>query len=76
VIKRKRRKMKSNMSAADRAIRLLLVAVIALLYFTGNISGLLAIILGVLAIVFVFTSFSGFCPIYYPFKISSIRKKN
>jgi Inner membrane protein YgaP-like, transmembrane domain len=68
--------MKSNMSAADRAIRLLLVAVIALLYFTGNISGLLAIILGVLAIVFVFTSFSGFCPIYYPFKISSIRKKN
>ena len=68
--------MKSNMSAADRAIRLLLVAVIALLYFTGNISGLLAIILGALAIVFVFTSFSGFCPIYYPFKISSIRKKN
>ena len=68
--------MKSNMSAADRAIRLLLVAVIALLYFTGNISGLLAIILGALAIVFVFTSFSGFCPIYYPFKISSIRKKS
>jgi Inner membrane protein YgaP-like, transmembrane domain len=66
--------MKTNMSAIDRAIRLLLVAVIALFYFTDNISGALAIILGVLAIVFVFTSFSGFCPLYYSFKISSIRK--
>jgi hypothetical protein len=67
--------MKPNISAADRAIRLLLVAAIALLYFTGNISGLLAIILGVVAIVFVFTSFTGFCPIYYSLKISSIRKR-
>ncbi len=66
--------MKPNMSAVDRAIRLLIVAVIALLYFTGSISGTLAIILGVLAVVFVFTSFTGFCPLYHPFKISSIRK--
>jgi hypothetical protein len=68
--------MKPNISAADRAIRLLLVATIALLYFTGTISGLLAIILGVVAIVFLFTSFTGFCPIYYSLKISSIRKKS
>ena len=60
--------MKPNMSAVDRAIRLLIVAVIALLYFTGSISGTLAIILGVLAIVFVFTSFTGFCPMYHPLK--------
>jgi len=66
--------MKINMGAADRAIRLLLVAVIALLYFTGNISGIAAIILGVLAVVFAFTSFTGFCPLYYPFKVSSIRR--
>ena len=66
--------MKPNMSAVDRAIRLLIVAVIAVLYFTGSISGTLAIILGVLAVVFVFTSFTGFCPLYHPFKISSIRK--
>jgi len=68
--------MKVNMSAADRALRLILVAIIALLYFTGSISGALAMILGVLAVVFVFTSFTGFCPLYYPFKISSIRKKS
>lgn len=68
--------MKINMSAADRAIRLLLVAVIAILYFTDNITGIAAIILGALALIFVFTSFTGFCPLYYPFKIGTIRKKN
>jgi hypothetical protein len=73
--KKKGRKMKINMGAADRAIRLLLVAAIALLYFTDNISGIAAIVLGVLAVVFAFTSFTGFCPLYYPLKISSIRRK-
>jgi hypothetical protein len=68
--------MKINMSAADRAIRLLLVAVIAILYFTDNISGMVAIIPGILTVIFVFTSFTGFCLIYYPFKISTVRKKN
>jgi len=68
--------MKTNMGAADRAIRLLLVAVIAILYLTDNITGIAAIILGIFAVVFAFTSFTGFCPLYYPLKISSIRKKN
>ncbi len=68
--------MKANMSAADRAIRLLIVAIIALLYFTDTISGTLAIILGILAIVFAFTSFTGFCPIYYSLKTGTIRKKS
>jgi hypothetical protein len=67
--------MKINMSAADRAIRLLLVAIIAILYFTDNVSGMVAIILGILAVIFAFTSFMGFCPLYYSFKVSTIRKK-
>jgi hypothetical protein len=64
------------MGAADRAIRLILVAVIAILYFTNNLSGVVAIILGAFAIIFALTSFTGFCPLYYPFKITSIRKKS
>ena len=68
--------MKINMGAADRAVRLLLVAVIAILYFTDNISGIAAIILGAFAVVFAFTSFTGFCPLYYPFKIATIRRKS
>ena len=67
--------MKTNMGAADRAIRLLLIAVIAILYFTNIITGVTAIILGVVAIIFAFTSFTGFCPLYFPFKLSTIKKK-
>ena len=45
-------------------------AVVAVLYFTGMISGTVAIILGVLAAVFILTSVVGTCPLYLPFKLS------
>jgi amino acid transporter len=64
-------KLKKNMGTLDRAIRLAIAAVIAILYFTGNLSGLAAIILGILAIVFVVTSFVGFCPGYLPFGLTT-----
>ncbi|GBD86420.1 hypothetical protein BMS3Abin03_00340 [bacterium BMS3Abin03] len=66
--------MKKNMGAIDRGIRILIAVVIAILYFTVQISGLAAIILGILAIVFLATSFMGFCPLYLPLKISTIKK--
>ena len=67
--------MKTNVGALDRAIRLLIAAVIAILYFTNVITGAVGIILGVLAVIFAFTSFTGFCPLYFPFKISTAKKK-
>ncbi len=63
--------MKKNMGSADRIIRLIIAAIIGVLYFTGTISGTLGIILLVLAGVFVLTSFISFCPLYAPFGISS-----
>jgi hypothetical protein len=63
------------MSAVDRAIRLLVFAVIAILYFTDNITGLAAIILGVIAIVFALTSFTGFCPLYSSVKFTTLKVK-
>lgn len=62
---------KKNMGALDRIIRLLIAAVIVVLYFTGSISGLAAIILGILAVVFVVTSLVGFCPLYVPLGLST-----
>ncbi len=59
--------MKKNMGSIDRTIRILLAAVVGVLYFTGQMSGLAAIILGALAIIFVLTSTVGFCPLYAPF---------
>jgi hypothetical protein len=66
--------MKKNMGAADRAIRMILAIVVAILYFTDQITGTAAIILGVFAIIFLLTSFIGFCPLYVPFKISTRKK--
>ena len=67
-------KLKRNMGTLDRVIRLVIAAVIAILYFTGNLSGLAAIILGILAIIFVVTSFVGFCPGYLPFGLSTRKR--
>lgn len=67
--------MKKNMGTADKTIRLLVAAVIAVLYFTGNISGTLGIVLLVVAIVFALTSFMSFCPLYKPFGINTCPKK-
>ena len=66
--------MKKNMGAADRIIRTLLAVVVAVLYFTKQISGTAAIILGIFAIVFLLTSLVSFCPLYVPFKISTRKK--
>lgn len=56
--------MKQNMGTIDRAIRTSLALVVAILYFTNNLSGLAAIVLGIFAIVFLLTSLVGFCPLY------------
>ena len=66
--------MKKNMGSADRVIRILVAVVIAILYFTNQISGTTAIILGVLAVIFLATGFIGFCPLYLPFGISTTKK--
>lgn len=67
--------MKKNMGTIDRTIRILLAIVVGILYMTGNISGTVALILGIFAVVFVLTSAIGFCPLYFPFKISTVGKK-
>lgn len=63
--------MKKNMGGADRIIRLLIAAVIALLYYSGLVTGMLGVVLLILALVFVATSFVSFCPLYSLFGIST-----
>ena len=66
--------MKKNMGTIDRVIRILLAIVFIVLYLNGSITGVVSIILGILAFVFIVTSLIGFCPLYLPFKISTIGK--
>ncbi len=67
-------KFKQNMGTLDRTIRLLLAAVVAVLYLTGNLTGMAAIILGILAVIFVITSVIGFCPLYVPLGLNTCKK--
>jgi hypothetical protein len=45
-----------------------------ILYLNGSITGAAAIILGIFALIFLITSAIGFCPLYAPFRISTIGK--
>lgn len=66
--------MKKNVSTTDRIIRILAAVLIIALYATGNISGTLAIILLVVAGIFIVTGFISFCPLYAIFGLSTRKK--
>lgn len=74
-IVQKHTSMKTNMGTADRIIRLLVAVAVAVLYFMNVISGTVAIVLLVLAGVFVLTSVIGFCPLYLPLGINTCGNK-
>lgn len=67
--------MKTNMGTLDRILRVVVAVVIAILYFTGTISGTLGIVLLALGGIFFLTSVISFCPLYLPFGISTCPKK-
>jgi len=63
--------MKKNMGRTDQLLRLLAAANIAVLLVAGMVKGTAAVVLAILAAVFVITTFVGFCPAYVPFGIST-----
>ena len=56
--------MKENLGSVERILRVFVALVVAILYFTNQINGVAAAVLGVIALAFVLTSSAGFCPIY------------
>lgn len=66
--------MKKNMGTVDRIIRLAVVVIIGVLYYAGQLSGTVAMVLGVVAVAFLGTSLIGWCPAYLPFGISTCKK--
>ena len=65
--------MKKNMGSADRIIRVIIAAVVAVLFFTKIVTGTLGIILLVVAGIFLLTSVVSFCPLYAPFGLSTCK---
>ena len=67
--------MKKNMGSADRIIRIVLAIVFAVLYFTGQVTGTIGVILIILAVVFLATSLIGSCPLYIPLGMNTCKKE-
>lgn len=65
--------MKKNMGMIDRLLRTALAVVVAILYFAGQLTGTAAVILGVIAVIFLLTSSVGFCPAYALLGISTLK---
>jgi diacylglycerol kinase len=66
--------MKKNMGSTDKTIRVIVAALIAILYLTVLKSTTLGLILLILAIVLVVTSLIGFCPLYTLFGWNTLKK--
>ncbi len=67
--------MKKNMGSTDKTIRLIVAALIAVLYFTNVITGTWALVLGALALIFVLTSSISFCPLYALLGMNTCKNK-
>ena len=65
--------MKKNMGSTDRIVRIVVAAIIAILFFTNVVTGTLGIVLLVLGGIFLLTSVVSFCPIYAPFGLSTCK---
>lgn len=67
--------MTCNMGRSDRMIRALLVApVLVIVGIVAGPTGVLAYVVYALAAVMLLTSAIGFCPLYAPFKISTVAR--
>lgn len=66
--------MKVNMGNTDRIVRVVLALVFIAAIVLGWISGAVAVIAGILAAIFIVTSFVRFCPLYLPFGLKTTKK--
>lgn len=67
-------KLVENLGAADKAVRVIVAAVIVFLFLMDLIGGPLAAGLLALSAILVLTALVGFCPLYKIFGIASRRK--
>lgn len=56
--------MKRNLGTADKIIRVIIAAIVAILYFTNVITGTTGIVLLAVAALLLITSLVSFCPLY------------
>lgn len=62
------------MGSTDKTVRLIVAAVIAVLYLLGILKGITGLVILIIGIALVVTSLVGFCPVYQVFGLNSKRK--
>ena len=67
--------MKKNVGNSDKIIRLIIAAILAVLYFTGTVTGTLGIVMAIAAGVLVMTTLISFCGLYAVLGISTCKMK-
>ena len=66
--------MTKNVGSADKIIRILVAVAVVVLYFVNVLSGITALVLLALSAILILTSLISFCPLYWPFGISTKKK--
>ena len=66
--------MKKNMGMFDRLLRIILAIVVAVLIYMGTLTGTAAIILGIIAGIFLITSIVGVCGLYTVVGVKTCKK--
>jgi len=67
--------MKTNVGTIGTVVRILIALIVIGLYYMNVITGTLAIVMLVLAGVFIITGLVKFCPLYLPFGINTSKNK-
>jgi hypothetical protein len=67
--------MKRNVGIIDRVVRIIIAAILAILYFTGVVSGTLGIIFLIIAAISLITGVLRVCGAYALFGINTCRDK-
>jgi hypothetical protein len=67
--------MKTNVGNTDRVVRIVIAAVLAILYLSGAVTGTLGTIFLVAAIVLLLTAFLRFCGAYALFGMNTCRNE-
>lgn len=67
--------MKTNMGGIDKIIRVIIALFIGILIMADVVSGTLAIVLGIVAVILVLTSLIGFCGLYTVFGVNTCKRK-
>ena len=67
--------MKRNVGTADRIIRFIIAALIAIMYFTDLLTGTLGFVLLIVAAVFFLTGIFGRCGLYVPLGLNTCKAK-